>query len=128
MAKFTPSPLFETVSGALSKPVKKGQHSHGTYLVATHRVAATTSPDCQRIYLSGANRYKRSTAPSADEIAARNRFIEVQAAVRTRARDLSKVTADQAAFIAQKDTAGGKKTMKAWYWKVEGDLYDQSHS
>ena len=34
---------------------------------------------------------------------------------------------DQMAFIAQKDLAGGKKTLKAWYWMVEGAAYDQEH-
>ena len=36
------------------------------------------------------------------------------------------MTADQAAFIEQKDTPGGKKTMTAWYWYVEGQAYDQA--
>jgi len=34
---------------------------------------------------------------------------------------------DQAAFLAQKDTAGGCKTMKQYLWKVCGDEYDQQH-
>jgi hypothetical protein len=119
---------IETMSGALAKPVKKQNHSHGNYLVTVHRKAATTNPICQRAYAFRADTYKRTTPLSGDETAARNRFIEVQAAVRTRARDLSKVSADQAAFLAQKDQAGGKKTMRAFLWKLEGDLYDQSHS
>ena len=36
--------------------------------------------------------------------------------------------ADRAAFLEQKDTAGGKKTMKAYLWKVCGDAYDTAHS
>ena len=28
----------------------------------------------------------------------------------------------------EKDIAGGKKTMKAYLWKVCGDEYDQSHA
>jgi hypothetical protein len=55
------------------------------------------------------------------------RFAAVSAAVATRAKDLNKMTADQAAFIAQKDQAGGKKTLKAWYWMVEGQAYDAEH-
>ena len=31
-------------------------------------------------------------------------------------KDFSKITQDQQAFIAQKDLAGGKKTLKTWYW------------
>ena len=38
-----------------------------------------------------------------------------------------RINADQTAFLAQKDTAGGKKTMKAYLWKVEGDAYDAEH-
>ena len=51
----------------------------------------------------------------------------VAAAVKTRAEDLSKLAADQAAFLAQKDLAGGKKTMKAYYWMVCGEEYDAQH-
>jgi hypothetical protein len=128
MAIFKPAPAFEYISGAMTKPVKKGNHSHGSYLVATHRVAATENPNCQRVYLSGTDRYKRSTPPTADETLARNRFSAVSVAVKNRAKDLSKVSADQAAFMAQKDQPGGKKTMKAYLWMVEGDLYDAQHN
>jgi hypothetical protein len=129
MAKATYAPMFETVSGALNKINKKSPHAADQKMVlTTHRKAATQSKDCSRVYLRGLSSLTRTTPLSADETAARNRFIEVQAAVRLRAKDLSKVSADQAAFLAQKDTAGGKKTMRAFLWKLEGDLYDQSHS
>ena len=39
-----------------------------------------------------------------------------------------KTTQDKAAFEAQKNTAGGKKTMKAYLWKVCGEEYDAQHS
>jgi hypothetical protein len=51
----------------------------------------------------------------------------VSAAVKVRAKDLMQISDDQAAFLAQKDTAGGKKTMKAYLWKVCGDEYDAQH-
>ena len=38
------------------------------------------------------------------------------------------ISSDQAAFIAQKDTAGGKKTMRAYLWMVCGAAYDAEHS
>ena len=57
-------------------------------------------------------------------LAARTRFSEVQAAVNERVKDLSKIAQDRQAFLEQKDTAGGKKTMKAYLWKVCGDAYD----
>ena len=118
---------IETMSGALKRPKKQDGHNHGNYLVATHRVAATTNPNCQRVYSFDADRYKRSTSPNADEMAARTRFATVAAAVATRAKDVSKITADQEAFKAQKDLPGGKKTLKSWYWMVELAAYDQAH-
>ena len=90
-----------------------------------HRVAATESKDCNRIYLR--KKTERSTPVSANELAARARFTAVRAAVKTRSEDLTKLAADQAAFLAQKDLAGGKKTMKAYYWYVCGEEYDAQH-
>ena len=118
---------IETISGAMKKPKKMDGHNHGNYLVATHRTAATTNPNCQRVYSFDADRYKRSTPPTVNELFARQRFAAVKAAVKAREEDLTKVDADQAAFIAQRDTAGGKKTMKAYLWMLEGAIYDEAH-
>ncbi len=126
MAKVNWSAGIDSVSGALSKPGKSGQHSCNKMLLGTHRVAATTNPNCNRLYLR--KKVERSTSPSADEMAARERFAAVAAAVATRAKDVSKITADQEAFKAQKDTPGGRKTLKAWYWMVELAAYDQAHN
>ena len=79
---------------------------HGNYMVATHRTAATTNPNCQRVYVWGADRYKRSTPPTVNELFIRQRFAAVKAAVKAREEDLSKVDADQEAFLAQKDSVG----------------------
>ena len=119
---------IETISGAMKKPKKQNGHNHGNYLVATHRTAPTSNPNCQRVYSFEADRYQRTTPLSDDEIAARARFTAVQAMVSDRKADLTKITADQRAFLAQKDTAGGKKTMKAYLWKVCGDEYDAQHA
>ena len=119
---------IETISGALARPAKKNGHNHGLYFVATHRKAATTNPECQRVYSWSANRYKRSTAVTGREYTARARFAAVRALVAARAQDLMNVSTDQAAFLAQKDTAGGAKTMKAYYWKICGEQYDAQHS
>jgi hypothetical protein len=70
---------------------------------------------------------ERSTEPSAKELKIRSRFTEVGNAVRLRAKDLMQINADQAAFLAQRDLPGGKKTMKAYLWKVCGDAYDAEH-
>ena len=116
---------IDHVSGALSKPGKNGQHRCAKMLLATHRVAATENPNCNRLYLR--KKVERSTSPGANELFARVRFAVVAQAVSTRAKDLSKITQDQMAFIAQKDQPGGKKTLKAWYWMVEGAAYNQEH-
>ena len=115
---------IETISGAMKRPKKKDGHNHGNYLVAVHREAASTNPNCQRVYSFDADRYKRSTVPQAKELAARARFSSVAASVKARSKDLMQQATDIADFLAQKDTAGGKKTMKAYLWKVCGDAYD----
>ena len=125
MAKVVYSAGIDHVSGALSKPSKNGQHSCEKMLLATHRVAATESSDCNRIYLREAP--KRRTHFSSKELALHTRFTEVQAMVRTRAKDLMKVTEDQEAFAAQLNTASGKRTMRAYLWKVCGAEYDAQH-
>ena len=119
---------IETISGAMKRPKKQNGHSHGNYLVATHRVAPSANPNCQRVYSFDADRYERTSQPSADELKARARFAAVRAMVAERADDLSHISSDQAAFIAQKDTAGGKKTMRAYLWMVCGAAYDAEHS
>ncbi len=95
--------------------------------VAIHRTAASENPNCQRVYSFEADRYTRSTEVTAKELKIRSRFTEVGQAVRQRSKDLMQINADQAAFLAQRDTAGGKKTMKAYLWKVCGDEYDAQH-
>ena len=125
MAKVEWSAGIDSVSGALSKPGKNGQHRCAKMLLGTHRVAATENPNCNRVYIR--KQTQRSTSPSTNELYARVRFAVVAAAVKERSMDLSKITQDQQAFIAQKDLAGGKKTLKAWYWMVEGAAYDQEH-
>ena len=118
---------IETISGAMKRPKKQNGHNHGNYLVAVHRVAATENPNCQRVYSFDADRYKRASAHTKTELDHRARFSAVATAVAARAKDLSKVTADQAAFKAQKDEPGGKKTMKSYLWSLELKSYDESH-
>ena len=121
MAKVVWSNGIDYVSGALNK-VKKGQHDHEKMLVGTHRVAATTSKHCNRLYLR--EKPKRTTPISNHERAIRLRFKTVAQMVNERKDDLSKVSQDQAAFMAQKDLANGKKTLKAYYWYICGQEYD----
>ena len=116
MAKVEWSAGIDTVSGALAKPSKSGQHSCSKMLLGTHRVAATTSSDCNRLYLR--KKVKRSTPVTADEQLVRTRFAQVSRAVAQRRNDLSKIPTDLAAFNAQKDNANGKRTMRSYLWMV----------
>ena len=113
-----------TISGAMKRPKKVDGHTHGNYLVAVHRNAPSSNPNCQRVYSFGADRYKRSTPLSQDEIRVRNRFKTVRQMIKERQMDLNKITQDQEAFMAQKNLPGGCTTMKKWYWKVVGEEYD----
>ena len=127
MAKVEYADAIKTVSGALTKINKKSPHAADQKMVlATHRVAPTTSGNCSRLYLRGLSSVTRTGEPSTKELNARNRFSTVQAAVNARAKNLSTLAQDQAAFVAQKDNAGGIKTFKAWLWKQEGDAYDEA--
>ena len=121
------APGIEYVKGSLAKAKKKDGHKCGDYLIGTHREAATTNPDCTRLYVRKAETYTRSTTPKANELRARARFLHVSQAVAARSKDLMQINQDQTAFLAQRDTAGGKKTMKAYLWKICGDEYDAQH-
>ena len=126
MAKVTWSAGIDNVSGALAKPGSNPQHSCEKILMATHRVAPTENPDCNRLYLRKKTKIKVSQ--SSRSLNARARFTAVREAVELRKTDLQKITQDKAAFEAQKNTAGGKKTMRAYLWKVCGDEYDAIHN
>ena len=128
MAKVEWADAIKTVSGALTKINKKSQHAGDQKMIlATHRVAETTNPDCSRIYMRGLSSVTRSTPVLADELKRRSRFAAVSAAVAERAQDLSRVANDTAAFKAQKDQPNGKKTMKAYLWSLELATYDANH-
>ena len=119
---------IDWVSGSMAKPKKKDGHSCGTYLLGTHRVAATQNPNCTSLYIREANVYERTTPLTSKELDARARFTAVAAAVKARMEDLMNITKDQIAFEAQKNTADGKKTMKAYLWKICGEKYDAEHA
>ncbi len=112
----------------LTKINKKSQHAADQKMVlATHRVAPTQNPNCSRLYLRGLNSISRSTPVTSEETRIRNRFSAVAAAVAARAKDLMKISTDQAAFAAQKDAPNGKKTMRAFLWSLEKAAYDEEH-
>ncbi len=129
MAKVEYADAIKTVSGALTKINKKSQHAADQKMVlATHRVAPTQNPNCSRLYLRGLNSVTRTTPITADETRIRNRFAAIAAAVAARAKDLMKISADQAAYVAQKDQPNGKKTMRSYLWKLEKEAYDAEHN
>ena len=127
MGKVVYSPGIQYVQGSLAKPKKIEGHNHGDYLIGTHRTAATTNPNCTRLYVRKADTYERNTPANSNELWARERFGAVCAAVALRKKDLTKVAQDNAAFLAQKDQAGGKKTLRAYLWSLELATYDQAH-
>jgi hypothetical protein len=127
MGKVTYSSGIEFVNGSLAKPKKIDGHTHGDYLIATHRTAATQNPNCTRLYIRKADTYVRTTPLSTKETEARSRFEAVAKAVKARKADLMQMSTDQQAFLAQKDQAGGKKTLRAYLWKVCGEAYDAEH-
>ena len=119
---------IKTVSGALTKINKKSPHAKDQKMVlGTHRTAPTTNPNCSRIYLRGLSSIDYPLSQTELAINARNRFTAISQAIKARKRDLSKLTDDQVAFLAQKDLPNGKKTMTAYYWMVCGAEYDQQH-
>ena len=128
MAVVAYSPGIDYVQGSLAKPKKKEGHKCGDYLIGTHRTAATTNPNCTRLYIRKENTYGNNISMTEDSINARTRFGAVSAAVKTRRKDLSHMAQDLQAFNAQKDSPTGKKTMTAYLWKVCGDAYDQAHN
>ena len=128
MGKVTYSPGIEYVNGALAKAKKTDGHRCGAYLIGTHRTAATENPNCTRLYIRKGTSYERTTALTSNELDARARFQAVAAAVKARKQDLSQITTDQINFASQKDQPGGKKTMKAYLWKICGEKYDSEHA
>lgn len=122
MANVKWSAGIDSVSGALSKPSKNGQHSCSKMLLGTHRVAAATSNHCNRLYLR--KKVVRTTPVLTEELARRARFAAVGTAVAVRKKDLSKVTTDTENFLAQRNEPNGKKTMKAYLWSLEMAAYD----
>jgi hypothetical protein len=118
---------IEHIQGALKRPKKVNGHNHGNYVVMTHRTAETENPNCQRVYTFDSDRYKRSTPVTTKEMRLRVRFAAVAAAVAARKDSLEYASSDQAAFLAQKDSANGKKTMKSYLWSVCGAAYDAQH-
>ena len=121
--------VVSSLSGALTKINKKSPHAVDQKMVlATHRVAPTSQVGkCNRMYLRGLNSVTRSTPVSESEEEHRSKFAVVSAAVNARMKDTSKQAADLAAFNAQKNTPGGKPTMRTYLWALESAAYDENN-
>ena len=129
MAKVEYADAIKTVSGALTKINKKSPHAADQKMVlATHRVAPTTNPDCSRLYLRGLSAVTRTTPVTTKEIQNRSKFANIASMVANRAADLSYITQDQIDFLAQKDQPGGKKTMRSYLWKICKQAYQSGNS
>ena len=126
MAKVEYADAIKTVSGALTKINKKSPHAGDQKMVlATHRIAPTTNPDCSRLYLRGLSAVTRNTPVTPQEQVVRARFTAISKLVKARKADLSLVASDLEAFNAQKET--GYKTMKQYLWNVCAAQYDQNN-
>jgi hypothetical protein len=118
---------YRVREGLVSQTEKSDGHNHGDYLIGTHREAATTNPNCTRLYIREGSTYGNKIAQTTKARAARMRFSTVSAAVKARRESVSTLTTDQAAFKAQKDLPNGKKTFKAYLWKICGEAYDEQY-
>jgi hypothetical protein len=120
MANVIFSAGIDSVSGALAKPSKSGSHSCNKMLLATHRTAPTTNNQCNRLFL----RKKVTRDPnsfSAHELELQQRLTTASRATHARMSNLSTIEADTAAFKAQKDQPGGKKTFYQYIFNLEYD-------
>ena len=118
MANVIFSAGIDSVSGALSKPSKSGSHSCNKMLLATHRVAPTENNQCNRLYL---RKKVVRTEFSARELENQARLAAASRATQTRIANLSTIEADEAAWRAQKDLPGGKKTFYQYIFNLEYD-------
>jgi hypothetical protein len=128
MAKVEWNDAIKTVSGALTKINKKSPHAADQKMIlATHRVAETTNiGSCNRLYVRGLNSVTRSTPVKSTELEARTKFAQIAQMVNQRKNNLTTLSSDQEAYAAQKNEPGGKKTWKAYLWKVCKEAYEES--
>ena len=126
MASVQLNSAFEHASGALKKINKKSPHAKDQKMILlTHRVAETTSKDCQRLYVRDYDSVTRKTPVKPSEIIARERFAAIARAVNTRMHNVSTLAADQAAYKAQKAT--GYKSFRSYIWALQAEAYDQAN-
>ena len=69
----------------------------------------------------------RGTMPTSLELNYRAAFSAVRQSVKVRLKNLSTLAADRAAFNAQKDQPGGKKSFYSYIWDLEWTAYETAH-
>lgn len=121
---------IEIASGAATKIETKSQHRYdGNMFLFTHRKKETTSLACQRAYYRKINSlpWQGGTYVTPEVKAQRLAFATAAREVAARRQDLSKMTADQEAFLAIYDgvkARGGQITMKSFLWAAKA-LYGE---
>lgn len=97
------------------------------WLGAGVRYMATKDLDTHSVNFLVVRKNPRTTQVTENELWARTKFVVCREAVKARMKNLTTLAADQAAFKAQKDQAGGIKSFYAYIWSLESDAYDQQH-
>lgn len=97
------------------------------WLGAGVRTMATKDMDTHSVNFLVVRKNPRVSAITADELAARSKFVTVHAAVIARSKNLTTIAADMEAFEAQKHYTNGVKSFYAYLWKLEVQSYDQQH-
>lgn len=130
MAKILMAAGIEIVTGAVTKIKTKSAHAFDQNMfLFTHRKRETTSRACQRAYYRKINNlpWQSGKAVSQEVKAQRLAFATAAREVAARRNDLSKMTADQEAFLAiapEVKAKGRLITMKSFLWAAKA-LYGE---
>lgn len=126
MAKMLLAPGIESLSGAMSGVNRKSQHvDDQNMFLATHRVAATTSRQCQRAYFRKTNTLPWAYAVPSDKVLQlREDFTTRAQAISARRTDLTVMSADMAGLKAYRARyPESNMTLFAFYWLAASTKY-----
>lgn len=91
------------------------------------RYMATKDLDTHAVNFLVVRKNPRTTDITENEVNARLKFTSCRASVKARMKNLTTITADQEAFLAQKNNANGIKSFYAYIWSLESAAWDQLH-